>query len=134
VLFPTANATSSGPQHTFTWTKPTVTPKQLFVSLQRWDVPSGLYLTESYFGSSAPTSWTVHNLAEGLYQFRLEFNSMTQPIPMTATLLSGPDAGPFTANISWRQQSGTFFTVVPEPAIGGMLAGGTLLAALCRRR
>lgn len=134
VLSPLADATSGGPQHTFTWTKPTVTPSQLFTSVQQYDVKNGLYKTQSYWGNAAPTSWSLADLDPGRYQFRLEFQSFPLPIPITATRISGPDAGPFTASIAWNQQSAAWFTVVPEPAGTTLILGGLLAATTTRRR
>jgi hypothetical protein len=85
--------------------------------------------------SATQTSWQVpQQLNVGQYSLFLWLYQETINLPMTSTLLSGPDLGPISATFRYNFQGLTPFTIiVPEPA-----SCATLLligaAALSRRR
>ena len=82
------------------------------------------------------TSWTVPaSLPAGSYEFILQLPSNTYTVPLSSTLLSGPDLDlPTTASFgseAWYQA--TFF-IVPEPTSAALTCTAGLAVLVRRRR
>jgi hypothetical protein len=130
ITSPPANEDTSNPTPTFTWTDSgdfTTLALQFFNNA----------LTVNYIESLSlnQTSWTVPaDLPDGTYQISVQA-SMTQSIPLSATLLSGPNIGlPDSVNFFYDAGATEAITVVPEPTSFALIAIVPFLLHRRRRR
>jgi hypothetical protein len=125
---PLLSSTTSNPQPTFTWSDSgDINDLQIQFTNQDLSINyiEQLPLTQ--------TNWTVPAaLPPGLYTITAQVTSASQDIPLSSTLLTGPDLGlPSTASFYYDAIDQENITIVPEPT---GLALALAIPLLLRRR